>query len=128
MVRRDLTRFDRSGACFKCEEIGNWDAQLHREYVEVLEGGSIDAALDQAQEVHGNVEQLGELLLAHLPGQANRLQAIPEFFAKTRHLIHPFGGESRLGVCSLPPNEITGRDGKLEQRWLALSEAMWDQF
>ena len=108
-LRRDLSRFDGSCACVKLEEIGNWDAQLHREYVEVFEGGSIDAALDQAQEVHRNIEQLGELLLAHLPGQANRLQAIPEVFAKTRHLIHPFGGESRLGVCSLPPNEITGK-------------------
>jgi hypothetical protein len=108
-LRRDLSRFDGSCACVKRKEIGNWDAQLRREYVEVFERGSINAALDQAQEVHRNVEQLGELLLAHLLGQANRLQAIPEFFAKTRHLVHAFGGESRLEVCSLPPNEITGQ-------------------
>jgi hypothetical protein len=96
-------------ACVKHEEIRNCDVQSHREYVEVFEGGSIDAPLDQTQEVHRNVEQFGELLLAHLPGQSNRLQAIPEFFAKTRHLIHRFGGESGLEVCFVPPNEITGK-------------------
>lgn len=106
-IRRDLARFC---ACVELEEIGNWDAQLHCEYLEVFEGGSIDAALDQAQKVYRNVEQLGELLLAHPPGQANRLEAIPKFFAKTRQLVHRFGGESRLGVFSLPPNEITGKD------------------
>ena len=62
----------------------NRHAQPGRENFQILKRWSIDSAFDKAEKVDRDVEQFGELLLAHLSSQPNRFKAVSEFLAKGR--------------------------------------------
>lgn len=66
----------------------NRHAQAVGENLQVLKGRSINSAFDKAEKVDRDVEQFGELLLAHLSSQANRFEAVSEFLAKGRQELH----------------------------------------
>ena len=74
-----------------------------------LERGSIDPALDKAEEVHRDPDEFGELLLSQVTLQADAFEPAPELSPKLPG--HWGCAEPQCVVISLraPPNHITGQ-------------------
>lgn len=102
-----MTQVRRASVCI---EIGKVKECFHRQSqplahpLDGLEGRCIDAALDEAEEVHGNSNLLREPLLAKLVFEADRAETVPEILSERRH---PNGCvPPNVAVISLraPPN------------------------
>jgi len=90
------------------KEFRNRHPQSFGHFVLSFEGRCVPATLDQAQEVHGNIQGLRKLLLTHAAAQPDLTKTQSKFLTQRRHLKGISKRQSPVVWLRAPPNEITG--------------------
>jgi hypothetical protein len=68
------------------EQLCHWNFQAVGNPVQGLKGGGIPAAFDEAEKIHRNLEQFGELFLAHLAAESKFSQVPTKLLSERSHL------------------------------------------
>lgn len=94
---------------FEGEEVCNRHPQAFSNLVEGLEGRRVPAALDQAQEVHREIEGFRKSFLCHAALLSKSPQPFSESLFERSHLEGVSKPKSPVVSLREPPNGITGR-------------------